>query len=198
MNILPELDEIYAQLAERVGGRHVKGGILRVSKVVAPSGSWTMTLDTHGSGDSLWNPIHTRMRAPYLDLDKFRFAINSKNILSRIGLALGMQDINIGDARFDDRFIIQGEDEMKVRRFFQDDRLKSLLFAQTNFTFWIRDDDGWGGTTLPRGVCELCFQRHGVVKDMPDLRGIFDLFACSLQRLNLLGSAQDGNPGISL
>ena len=39
-------------------------------------------------------------------------------LFSPLGRALGMQDIEIGDAEFDRVFVLKGNDEAKVRQFF--------------------------------------------------------------------------------
>jgi hypothetical protein len=47
-------------------------------------------------------------------------------------------------------------------------------------------------------VDELHFQVLGVIKDIPRLRALFDLFAEVLDRLCLIGSAYEGDPGVTL
>jgi sensor c-di-GMP phosphodiesterase-like protein len=48
----------------------------------------------------------------------FRFAIYRKGFFSDLGKLMGMQDIEVGDPEFDEAFIIKGNDESKVVRFF--------------------------------------------------------------------------------
>ena len=63
---------------------------------------------------------YTRMRAPYVNPEGFRFTIYRKGVFSDLGKLLGMQDIEVGDPDFDEAFIIKGNDESKVRDLFAD------------------------------------------------------------------------------
>jgi len=98
-----------------------------------------------------------------------------------------MQDIEIGDPFFDDKFIIKGNDEREIASFLNDEELKRLIDAQKDISFQIKDDDGWFssvvGATYPEGVDELYFQRVGVLKDPEVLKGLFDLFIYTLDRM---------------
>lgn len=194
----PSKGEIWAQLAEQVRGRFVDGGFLGNSKVVVQAGQWTVTLDTHTVSTGKSSVTYTRMRAPYVNADNFRFTIYREGFFSPIGRALGMQDISIGDPGFDERFVIKGNDEARVRQFFDDAPLKALLYAQPDLLFQVKDDEGWFGAGFPQGVDELYFQRLGVMRNLDELRALFDLFSYSLHRLCHLGSAYENDPGVAL
>jgi hypothetical protein len=47
-------------------------------------------------------------------------------------------------------------------------------------------------------VDELCFTRVGVMKDLDQLRGLFELFAESLHQLCHMGSAYEDDPQVAL
>ena len=195
----PSQEEIWSQLAQQVQGQFVDGGLWGSgSKVVVQTGQWIVTLDTYTVSTGKSSTTYTRMRAPYVNADNFRFTIYPEGIFSGLGRALGMQDIAIGDSDFDGDFVIKGNDETKVRQFFGDDTLKALLYTQSDLLFQVKDDEGWFGTSFPEGVDELYFQRLGVMKNLAELRALFDLFSYSLHRLCHLGSAYEDDPGIRL
>ena len=62
----------------------------------------------------------------------------------------------------------------------------------------MKDDEGWFGACFPQGMDELYFQRLGVMRNLDELRALFDLFSYSLHRLCHLGSAYENDPGVAL
>jgi hypothetical protein len=195
----PSQEEIWAKLAAQVGGRFDEGGFFSgTNKVEVNVGEWVLTLDTFTRHHGKSHTTYTRLRAPYVNADGFRFTIYDAGLFTPLGKALGMQDIEIGDGAFDARFVLKGYDEQKVRQFFADDALKALFFTLTDIHMEVQDDEGWFGTKFPGDVDELYFERSGVMTDLIELRALFDLFSYSLHRLCHMGSAYENDPGIRL
>jgi hypothetical protein len=111
----PSKDEVWRQLGEGIGADFVQGGLWKGAKVQAHVGPWTITLDTHTESSGEHGTTYTRMRAPYVNPDGFRFTVYRQGVFSGLGKLLGMQDIEVGDPDFDEAFLIQGNDEEKVR-----------------------------------------------------------------------------------
>jgi hypothetical protein len=109
-----------------------------------------------------------------------------------------MQDVEVGDPEFDRDFVIQGTDEGKLKDLFRSARLRQLIQTQPAFYMTVKDDEGWFGTTFPEGVDELYFQAHGVVKDVERLKGLYQVFAETLERLCEIGSAYEHDPRVEL
>ncbi len=197
----PSRQEIWQQFAAAVDGNVIAGGFLSGSdKVDAAHGQWIVTLDTFTVSTGKSSNTYTRMRAPYVNPDGFRFTIYRKGIFSDLGKWLGMQDIAVGDPAFDEAFIIKGNDEAKVRRLFADAELRSMISAQPDIHFCVKDDENrfWGGQNFPQGVDELYFQVVGVIKDVDRLKRLYDLFSETLDELCRMGSAYQDNPGVTL
>ena len=194
----PSKEEVWGQLAEQLRGQVTKGGFFGRSKVVVKTDNWILTLDTYTVSTGKSSATYTRMRAPYVNADNFQFTIYPEGFFSPLGRALSLQDIVIGDPQFDERFVIKGNDEARVRSFFNDDGLRALLYAQSNLFLQVKDDEGWFASSFPKGVDELYFERVGVMKDLAELRALFDLFSYCLHRLCHLGSAYENDPGITL
>jgi hypothetical protein len=194
----PNKEEIWQQLCREIGAEFVAGGFWKGSKAQARVGPWTITLDTFTVSNGESSQTYTRMRAPFVNPDGLRFTIYRQGFFSELGKLFGMQDIEIGDHEFDEAFIIQGNDEFKVRYLFADARLRSLALAQPRLRLTVKDDEGWFRTQFPEGVDELYFQAGGVIKDVERLKGLFDLFAEVLERLCRLGSASRKDPGVTL
>ena len=98
----PSKDEVWRQLSEDIGAEFIEGGFCKGSKVQAHVGPWTVTLDTHTDSSGESSTTYTRMRAPYVNPEGFRFTIYRKGLFSELGKLLGMQDIEVGDFEFDE------------------------------------------------------------------------------------------------
>jgi hypothetical protein len=194
----PSQAEIWRQLSEQIGAQYVAGGFLHRDKVVAHVKDWTVTLDTYTVSTGKSTAIFTRMRAPYVNADGFRFTIYRKGLFSELGKKLGMQDVEVGVPDFDRDFIIKGTDESRLRSMFIDPKVRELIAAQPAIRLEVVDDEGWFGVQFPEGVDELRFHVRGVLKDLDHLKALFDLFAAVLNRLCAMGSAYARDPEVTV
>ena len=194
----PSQEEIWRQLCSEIGAEFVEGGFWRGTKVQARVKEWTVTLDTYTVSTGKSHVTYTRMRAPYVNKDGFRFTIYRKGFFSELGKRLGMQDIEVGDPEFDRDFIIKGNDESKVLALFGNPRIRQLIQAQPSISLEVKDDEGWFSASFPEGVDELYFQVVGVVKDVERLKSLYELFAETLDHLSHIGSAYENDPHLAL
>jgi hypothetical protein len=195
----PSRQEVWRQLCAEIGADFVDGGFWKGDKVQAHVKNWTLTLDTYTVSSGHSHVTYTRMRAPFVSQDGFRFRIYRKGIFSGLGKMLGMQDIEVGHSvSFDDDFIIQGNDEHKVRVLFASAEIRRLIQEQPKLRLEIKDDEGLFRPHFPEGVDELAFLTLGVIKDVDRLKKMFDLFAEVLEELNRMGSATEADPGVPL
>jgi hypothetical protein len=194
----PSKKEVWRQLSDQIGGRFIDGGLWKGDKVEATHGEWTVTLDTYVVSTGKSAVVFTRMRAPYVNPNGFRFTIYRRGFFSDIGKRFGMQDIEIGDQAFDDDFIVKSSDESQVRSLLSDVKLRELIMAQPKIELTVKDDEGWFGAKFPEGVDELYFHVVGVIKDLDRLKRLYDLFAETLDQLCRIGSAYEGSPNVTL
>jgi hypothetical protein len=194
----PSKDEVWRELSQEIGAEFVEGGFWKGNKVKAQVGTWTVTLDTYTVSTGHTHTTHTRMRAPYINPENFRFTIYRKGIFSELGKLLGMQDIEVGDPDFDEAFIIKGSDEFRVRDLFANPEIRQMIQAQPQIRLDVKDSEGWFGPTFPEDVDELYFQVDGVIKDVERLKALVDLFAAVLDQLCRIGSAYKQEPGVTL
>jgi hypothetical protein len=192
----PSKEEVWRQLSQEIGAEFVKGRLW--NEVQAHVGPWTITLDdfTVGSEDS--HVTYTRMRAPYINPEGFRFTIYRKNLFSDLGKFLGMQDIEVGDPEFDVAFIIKGNDESKVRDLFANPKIRQMIQDQPKIWLRVKDSEGWFDPKFPEDVDELYFWVDGEIKDVERLKALFDLFAAVLDQLCRIRSAYKQEPGVTL
>jgi hypothetical protein len=193
----PSKDEVWRQLSQEIGADFVEGGLWTGSKVQAHVGPWIVTLDI-GKSDEDGKSLVTRLRAPYINPEGFRFTIYRKGILSDLGKLLGMQDIEVGDPEFDEAFIITGNNEGMVCALFANPKIRQMIQAQPKIRLDVKNSEGWFGPKFPAEVDELHFQVAGVIKDVERLKALFDLFAAVLDQLCRIGSAYKQQPGVTL
>jgi hypothetical protein len=194
----PSRKEVWQQLSREMGARFVEGGFAKPDKVQVTHGEWTVTLDTYAVHTGKTTIVFTRMRAPYVNPDGFRFRVHRRGFFSDIGKALGMQDVEVGQAGFDEDFIIKGTDEGKLRQLFANPKIRDLIDSQKDIDFSVKDDEGWFGPTFPDGVDELSFAVAGIIKDIERLKRLYELFAETLEELCRMGSAYRTDPEVQL
>ncbi len=195
----PSREEIWRQFCSQTGANYVARGFWKGGKVEAVHGQWTVTLDIYVVNNGEYSTSYTRMRAPYVNPDGFSFTIYRKGIFTALGKWLGMQDVTVGFEDFDRDFVIQGNDEQKLRRLFSSKKIRELITIQPQLRFSVRDDDGgFWSKSFPEGVDELHFQVLGVIKDVERLKLLYDLFAETLDELCRMGSAYQQAPPVKL
>jgi hypothetical protein len=194
----PGKDEVWKELCSELGAEFVEGGFWRQSKVQVRVKEWTLTLDTYVVSTGKSHIPFTRMRAPFVNSDGFRFKVYRSGIFSELGKILGMQDIEVGHSEFDRAFVIKGNDPVKVPMLFGNAEIRRLLEAQPSISLEVKDDEGWFGTTFPEGVDELCIVVPGVIKDIQRLKSLYELFAETLNHLCHIGSAYEDDPKLTL
>lgn len=194
----PSRKEIWRQLSEQMGAQVVDGGFLKQGKVQVTHGEWTLTLDTEVVSTGKVTVVYTRMRAPYVNPDEFRFTIYRRGFFSDVGKWFGMQDIEIGDEAFDRDFIVKANDESKIRELLSNRQLRELLEGQKDVHLTVKDHEGWFGPTFPENADELEFRVVGVIKDLPRLVALYELFAVTLDELCRIGSAYEHAPDVTL
>jgi len=193
----PSQNEIWAQLSQEIGAEH-QGDFFTKSKVTLSHRQWQITLDTYTVHSGQTFTVYTRMRAPYVNQNGFRFTIYRADIFSWLGKLTGVQDVEIGDAFFDKDFVVQSSAEDIIRLLLTNANIRQRIERQPDIHFQVKDDEGWFGETFPEGVDELYFQAYGLITDKQRLKELFELFSLVLDELCRLGSAYQGDPGVKL
>lgn len=194
----PSKKEIWKSLCEQMGYNYVEGSFFKTDKVVAQHKDWIITLDTYTVSTGKSSTTYTRMRVPYVNVDGFRFSISKSGVFSEIGEFLGFHDIEVGDESFDESFVVKASDEIKVKELFAEPHIRELISQQPRFRLEVKDDEGWFGANFPDGVDELYFCVPGIIKNPEQLKGLFDIFSEVLNRLCIMGSAYQSDPGVEL
>lgn len=188
----PHIRTIWQQVSDEIGADFIPGkGFRGADTIRAYHENWTIIIDTHKRGR---RPIITRIRAPYINADSFYFRIFNKGAFSGIKSLSGMQDIQIGFPGFDEEYIIQGNDERKLRQMFTPERIRKVITWQPAIHLWNLEDKSWITDEWGEGLNELSFQTRGVIADIDQLRDLYELFADILNHLCHIGSAYEDDP----
>jgi hypothetical protein len=194
----PSRREIWQQLSADLHAQFVQGSIGRADRIQATHGAWTVTLDTYVVSNGKTAVTVTRMRAPYVNPDGFRFTIYRRGFFSDLAKRLGMQDVEVGYETFDHDFIIKGTHEAQLKKLFADQRLRDLIARQPDIHLGVKDDEGWFGPTFPDGVDELYFAVNGAITDVERLKLLYELFAETLDQLCRIGSGYEQPPDVAV
>jgi len=191
-------EEVWGQLCKEIGGELVQNGRWKGSKVKLDVDPWTIVLDKHTVSDGENSTTYTRLRAPFLNPAGFRFEIHRKGPFSGLGKLLGMQDIEVGDAEFDEAYIIKSNDEATLRELLADLRIRQMIEGLPHVRLEIKDNEGWFGTKFPDDADELYLLVPGVIKDIALLKSLFSLFASMLDQLCRIRATTRQQPGVIL
>jgi hypothetical protein len=195
----PSKAEVWQQLSQQIGGQFSKADRLHGDRVQVHASGWTVLLDSFFEDDGDGGTTdYTRLRAPYVNPEAFRFSVTRKGIFSGLGKLFHAQDIEIGEPKFDEAFVIKGTDENRVKALFADPEVRRLLEALPNVSLHVIDSDGAYRPKFPDNVDELVFVVPGIVKNIDQLKTMFDMFAAILHRLTQIGGAYEGDPGVAL
>jgi hypothetical protein len=194
----PTRQELWQQLCAEIGAKYHAGGFWGGDKVEVRHGEWTILLDTYAVSTGKTVMFFTRIRAPYVNPDQFRFTIYREHVFSDVCRLFGMQDLEVGHPEFDKAFIIQGTDEKKVRALFACPRIRELIMLQPSICLAVNDNEGWLGPSYPPGMDVLRYHVGGIVKEVERLKQLFELFAATLDELCRIGSAYEDAPQVKL
>jgi len=183
----PSKDEVWGQFANEIGGRYIEQGMFKSKQLIVEFEGWTIVMDSFSRSHGKTSTTYTRIRAPYRVVENLRFKIYRSGIFSELGKALGMQDMEIGQGDFDEKFIIKGDKEDKVRELLLSDKIRELIMGQDKFSLEIKEDGGIFQSNLLEGSHELYYESVGIIKDTNRLKDLFMLFILLLDKLSAMG-----------
>jgi len=182
--------ETWAKFSEIIGAEHIyedeASWTYNRDKVVYRHKGSIITLDFYATDELSQTRIYTSFNAK----ENFRFVIYSSNFFERLAKLVGMQDVNIGDKSFDERFIIKTSHEEKVRLFLSDQKIRELILGVVpngHFATSFQADWNKGEIEKQSGVKYLSVIEPGVINDVERLELIFQLIIESLKQLTSMG-----------
>lgn len=194
----PSKNEIWQALSEEIQATYDAGSFWTGSRVEARHNNWTITLDTYTQSGGNNSVTYTRMRAPFVNAGGFKFKIHKQGFFSGIGKALGGQDIEVGYPEFDGVYVIKGNDEDRVCQLFMNEKVRMLITSLTRIYMEIRPNEGMLGPKFAEDESELYFLISGVMKDLEQLKTLFELFSEVLDSMVNSGVALNVAPKVRL
>lgn len=194
----PSRERVWEAMAGELGARFVDRTWLSGSYVVAQSGPWEVMLDSYTVSTGKSSVTYTRIRAPFVSREGFRFSIGRSSPLTPLAKLLGAQDIEVGYADFDQSHVIKSNDPETVRRLFANPVIRDLLLAEKYATLRISDDGGWGGGKYPPDVDLLTLQVTGNILDLDHLHRLYRLTAEVLETLLSIRAVEEEQPTFRL
>ncbi len=161
----PSHVEVLQRFAEKMEGNYIRQGLLKNDYVEYSYKSWPVFMDyvTHSTGQT--TTTYTRIRIPFRNDQGFKFKIYQEGFFSGIGKVFGMQDIQIGQMDFDERFIIKSSSEETVKALLNDTIRESMLkIPKLHLT--INRDDAFLNAKLDYNETMLEYQVVGMIKDL--------------------------------
>ncbi len=127
-----------------------------------------LTLDTYyesqGAGDDRSTQTYTRVAMPVNNPTGLRLELSKEGVLNKVGKRLGAQDIQIGDPELDQRLIIKGQPEEKVKHVLASAAVRQPLLSVSSLDVQLAGS-------------EIRYKKPGVERDEECLRNVFDLMA---------------------
>ncbi len=194
----PSRKEVWKQLSEEINANYIEGSFFKGPRIEYKHNNWTIYLDTYTVSTGKSSITYTRMRVPFINQKKFLFKVYRKGVFSNIGKALGMQDIEIGYDYFDNDYIIKGNDEILLRRLFQNHNIRNLIEKQSRILLEIKDNEGRFGPKFNDNESELYFVVIGVIKDKERIKNLFELFVKIIDELETIGITVNQAPEVKL
>jgi hypothetical protein len=194
----PSRKEVWKQLSEEINANYNEGSFFKSPRIEYKHNNWTIYLDNYTVSTGKSSTTYTRMRVPFINQKKFLFKIYRKGIISNIRKALGMQDIEVGYDYFDNDYIIKGNDEILLRRLFQNHNIRNLIEKQSRILLEIKDNEGKFGPKFNDNESELYFVATGVIKDKERIKNLFELFIKIIDELETIGITVNQTPEVKL
>jgi hypothetical protein len=191
-------EEVWQRLAEEFGGEFTQQQTWQTDRVQVKVDHWTVTLDIRTVPGFKSEQHFTRLRAPYVNHEGFRFTIYRKTLLSKVAELFGMEDIETGHPHLDDNYVVQANDKAKIKRLLANARIRALIERQPDFYLHVQPAEEYDTEQFPEGVDELYFEVPELIDDAGRLRGLYELFAELLHTLTHLGSAYEDDPTLDL
>ena len=192
-SIYEQSNELWRRLSMEFGGELIDRQGWRQDQVRVQLDSWIVTIDHHSEPGYKSETLYTRLRAPYVNPDSFRFEIYRETLFGSVARLLGAQDIETGYEEFDHHYRVKSNDSDKVRQLCAGHKLRALIRTEPDLYLHVRDSGDWFAEYFPQGVDELCLEVEGKVVNYERLTQLYVLFSETMHRLCLIGSAYEGS-----
>jgi len=175
--------EAWKQFSNEIEATYVKGGVLKSDKIEATFHNWQVVYDSFALPVGTIPLLYTRIRAPFLAKSDFKFRITKKTFFDKIKEVFVKSDVEIGDSRIDNAFIIRSNSAEKMKKLLSNESLKELLLEKADSHFEFTHGYKGTGRKFPNDCDGLCLVVLYESKDIDKLTLIYNLFGEVLNSL---------------
>jgi hypothetical protein len=137
------------------------------------------TATTSGSTKKIYSKVFVPLKEE-IDL---KFSIYPENIATKVLKIIGFQDIIIGDAILDKKFIFRGNNEKEIKNIFTNEQIMKILSTNYDFNLKIKQGKKLLETELPENSNFLIFESDLLIKDNELLNNLLNLFTLVMDEL---------------
>jgi hypothetical protein len=197
----PSTKKNWILLAQEIGGTFVDGGIWKTDKVVLAYRNTSITL--HLTLRNYHTPknfkVYTRVQCQFISTHWFTFKIRNESAFTCAGKTFGLNDVQIGDSRFDDKFHLKSIQKDKLIDFFSSEKLreqffgilKSLHFKLNLEVIYTKQFAEAYDNNNPYKSLWIHIDESFVQSDIEKLKSWFNLCKITLDRLIEIGEAEE-------
>lgn len=131
-----------------------------------------------------------RVRVEFCSPDKLSFKIIHQGLLEVVQKLFGGQDIKIGNAEFDSKFVVKGNNEYKIQYLLSDVEIQKLLLKLEILRLEISENKGFFGEIIEEGHSVLYLTSDKEPKNIKEFNMLLELFKLLIDNLKTLGSSE--------
>ena len=185
--------EAWKLFSDELGGEYLESKHFKMPRVVLPYKNFNICLDTYVVSTGQSTITYTRMRAVFINKEEFAFKTYKEGFFAKIGKALGMPDIEIGDVQVDNKLIIKGDNEYLIKDLLSKEDIKNNLISIKKINLNVEKKSFEDNSHMYRESV-LNQTITGVVKDVELLKSWYQLLASVLDGMIELNITEDTAP----
>lgn len=182
--------EAWKLLSDELDGEFIAPKTFRTPKVILPYKKFKICLDTYTVSTGQSTITYTRMRTLFVNKEEFSFKTYKEGFFAKVGKALGMPDIEIGDIDVDNKLIIKGENEYLIKDLLSRHDIKEKLLSIKNINLKTEKKVYDNNIHLYRESV-LNQTVTGVIKDVELLKSWYYLFVSVIDGMIALNITED-------
>jgi hypothetical protein len=199
-NNIPHDRELWKLLAERIGGKFIKGNSWENEKVILHYKNREITLISEMKSIGKSRHFENQVKCLVSTKTKFTLKIFIENAFTHAGKIFGINDIELDNSKFDDEFFVKSNNKEKAVSFLNSSALQKVYFAATKnldllVSIEIKDNDLFHTfREYPPNSSLIVIRANMIVTEMERLINWFELCKITLDRLIEIGEAEDVSP----
>jgi hypothetical protein len=174
---------IWQEFTKETNGIFTEGYSWNSDSTTIEYKQWKIIFDYYTLWSGKYSSKMTRVVAPIVLKDNFKFEIYNEGFIRKIEKLFGAQDIQIGYSDFDKAFTVKSNNEFKTKTLLRNKEIRSLIESQKITNIQICSTKGIWEEELPRGEYELSYFADGEIDDLEVLRLLLQLFKLMLDEL---------------